>query len=131
MVKHHWTEYNILIVSHVGVVRGHEIVESALEISGDVRFDSTRYVLSDWTHSERAEVAADHVIELVAVLKNISKICPNAKNACVIRPDKHGNALMAFYKMLADDLSWGVQIFKDYDRAFDWFGLPHAQRPKI
>ena len=89
------------------------------------------YLLSDWTHVERTVVGADHVLELVAVLKSISKISPNAKNACVINPDKDGNALMAFYKMLADDLTWDVQIFNDYNSAFNWFDLPLSQRPLL
>lgn len=131
MVTYDWTEYHVLIISYLGIVKGYEVVNSALEISGDFRFDSTRYVLCDWTRAERTEVSADDVLQLIAVMKSVCKICPTAKNACVIKPDRDGNPLMAFYKMLADELSWSVDIFKEYEEAFNWFGFPESQWPRL
>ncbi len=99
-------------------------MRSSLVIAGSEKLDSTRFILGDWSEYERSIVSQEDIKALIAVMKSICKICPHAKNATVIRPDKTGNALVAFYKMLADDLPWKIEIFHDFDSAFRWFGQP-------
>lgn len=99
-------------------------MRSALVIAGSEKMDYTRFILGDWSEYERSNVSQEDVKALIAVMKSVCKICPLARNAVVIRPDKTGNALVAFYKMLADDLPWKIEIFHDFDSAFAWLGMP-------
>ncbi len=99
-------------------------MRSALDIAGDERFDYTHYILGDWSQYEHSHVHQEDVKTLIAIMKSICKICPNVKNAVVIRPDRSGNALVAFYKMLADDLPWDIEIFHSFEEAYQWFKLP-------
>ncbi len=95
-----------------------------MEIAGDERFDYVDFVLGDWAHYRRSSVSQEDVKALVAVMKPACLIRPKVKNATVIRPDRSGNALVAFYKMLADDLPWDYDIFHSFDEAYAWFGIP-------
>ncbi len=105
-------------------------MRSALAMAGDERLDTTHYILGDWSRYKHSKVNQEDVKTLIAVMKNVTHICPYAKNAVVIRPDRSGNALVAFYKMLADDLPWNIEIFHSFDAAFDWFGIPIPERLK-
>jgi len=99
------------------------MIRSALDIAGDERFDFTRFVLGDWSSYRYTTIVEDDVRTLVAIMKSVCQICPHAKNATVIRPDSTGNALVAFYKMLADDLDWDIEIFHSFEEAYTWFGV--------
>ncbi len=95
-----------------------------MELAGDERFDEVDFVLGDWAHYLRSSVNAEDIKALVAVMKPACMVRPKVKNATVIRPDASGNALVAFYKMLADDLPWEYDIYHSFDDAYAWFGIP-------
>lgn len=123
MITYEWAAAQFLWIQHTGKVTGDELVRSALSLAGEERFDSTRFVLGDWLHFEKAYVNDTDVKTLIAMMRTICQICPRVKNATVIRPDESGNALMAFYKMLADDLPWEIEIFPDLESAYSWLDM--------
>lgn len=124
MVVFDWIEPHFLHVQYIGRMTGDQLIRSTLDMSGDERLDTTHYILGDWSHYERSYISEEDIKTLIAVMKSVCKICPHVKNATVIRPDRSGNALVAFYKMLADDLPWKIEIFHDFHAAFNWFELP-------
>lgn len=128
LITFEWVQAHFLWIKHTGAVTGEELVQSAMAIAGEELFDSTHFVVGDWLEYENAYVSDNHVKTLVAMMKTICQICPNVRNATVIRPDHTGNALMAFYKMLAEDLPWEIEIFHTMDEAYDWLGVNHIQR---
>lgn len=121
MVRFDWINSHFLHVQYEGVVTGDELMESSLAISGDSRLDYTHFVMGDWTRLKRSELDQDDVKTLIAILRSVCQITPHAKNATVVKPDASGNAMAAFYKMLADDLPWKFEIFHTYEKAYQWF----------
>ncbi len=127
MVEYIWLNSRLLHIRYSGVVTGEELIQSALDNAGDARFDYVHYVLGDWSTYIRTEIDQEDVRTLIAMMKNITQICPGVLNATVIRPDKTGNAMVAFYKMLADELPWTIEIFHSFEDAFAWFDIPCPQ----
>lgn len=127
MIRYHWESKDFLRICYYDIVSGDELIQSALEIAGDEKFDYAHYVLGDWSKYTRTEISQEDVRTLIAIMKNVTKICPRVKNATVIRPDETGNALVAFYKMLGDTLPWQIEIFHTFDEAFQWFGIPRPE----
>gem|GEM_PF-815437 len=124
VINDYWIEDGkLLLTRYTGSVTGQEMITSTLEKSGDERFDRVKYILQDWTQVEDVYVSRQNVRELVACLRPISRICPKAKNASIVNPDDTGSALMAWYKYLADDLTWEVDIFTSHAEAEAWCDL--------
>lgn len=124
MITDHWIDGGKLLLSYyTGDITGEELLAGSLHKSGDMRFDNVRYVLSDWTKANKVRVSTDEIKALVACLRPISKICPHAKMGSIVNPDPTGNALAAWYKFLADDLTWQIEIFTSVEQAEDWCEL--------
>lgn len=123
MIRYSWKSDDFLHIYFTGNVYGEEIVSFALDISGDERLDYTRFVLGDWSQYRHANVNQENVRRLIAVMKAVCQVTPKVKNATVIKQDKTGNAIPAFYKMLADELPWQIEIFHSLEEAYDWFDI--------
>ena len=124
VITDYWiNDGQLLLTRYTEFVTGEELIQSALRKSGDMRFDNVRYILSDWTEVGRVQASTEDIKALVACLRPISQICPDAKSASIVKPDPQGNALVAWYKYLADDLSWQVEIFASIEDATVWCDL--------
>ncbi|ABD79792.1 hypothetical protein [Saccharophagus degradans] len=115
-----WESKSTVITQYSGRVNGQELIEASLKKSGDDRFDDVRIIIGDWSRISHVDITPEDVKALVACLRSISKINPYAINASVINQDETGNALAAWYKFLADDLSWKIGIFHTMDEARAW-----------
>ncbi len=120
-IEDFWESKDVCRTVYSGIITGQELIDSALEKSGDARFDDIRFVLSDWRPAIKVHISPEDIKHLVACLRSISKLCPHAYNASVLNKDETGVALTAWYKYLADDLSWHVELFYDIDEARAWY----------
>jgi hypothetical protein len=96
------------------------MVQAALKASGDRRFDQLRYVLCDWAHSERSEISLSDVEKLVACIQAMAQTNPHVVNAVVLPRGETGQALVAFYVALTEDLPWRTEYFHDEADARNW-----------
>ena len=120
----------MVITRYAGEVKGQELHQASLYKSGDSRLDSVKYIVGDWLDSYTPDITLDDIRELVAYMAPISTICPHAKAGTILRPDKTGNALAQYYKMLCDEqLAWEVEVFNTYEDCFAWFGVPDQEIP--
>lgn len=119
-IKDIWESRQTLYTIYSGKVTGEDLVASSLEKSGDARFDDIRFIIADWLQATDIEISPEDVKHLVACLRSISRLCPNAKNASIVNRDETGNSLVAWYKYLADDLSWDIGIFHSEEEAREW-----------
>lgn len=121
MITDYWVNNNRLILTrYTGEVTGQELIDASLQKSGDMRFDHVKYIIGDWSGIDHILITPEDIKALVACLRPISFICPTAKSASIVNPDSTGNALVAWYKFLADDLTWDVEIFHNHESAEAW-----------
>ncbi|TVZ40808.1 hypothetical protein P886_0139 [Alteromonadaceae bacterium 2753L.S.0a.02] len=121
MIQDFWINNNrLLLTRYTGIVTGQELIDASLKKSGDIRFDQVKFILADWSRVDTVQITPQEVKALVACLRPISLICPYARSASIVNPDPTGNALIAWYKFLADDLTWEVEIFNSQDSAVEW-----------
>ncbi|WP_096085615.1 hypothetical protein [Agaribacterium haliotis] len=123
MIIENWSLPDVLYTQYLGVVSGEQLISYALGASGDERFENIKYVIGDWSQVERTEISTEHVRELMACLKVMARLCPDARNASIVKRNESGLSLAAWYKHLADGLSWDVRIFHDPRECFSEFGL--------
>ena len=133
MIRDYWLN-DLLITRYFGEVTGAQLTEASLEKSGDPRLDDIKFIIGDWTNAETKSFTPADIDCLVAVLKPISSICPSAKTAVIVRPDKSGNALASYYKLLCQTLTWQVNIFHTVNEAFEAFSIdippPYEELPR-
>ncbi|WP_339065966.1 hypothetical protein [Teredinibacter turnerae] len=121
VITDYWINNNSLILTrYTGDVTGQDLIDASLQKSGDIRFDQVKFIIGDWSGATNIQISPEDIKALVACLRPISVICPNAKSASIVNPDSTGNALVAWYKFLADDLSWEVEIFHNHQAAMAW-----------
>lgn len=127
MVDDNWSVPGLVYTRYLGVVTGAELIQSALDKSGDERLDNIAYIVGDWTGVERTDISAQDVKELIAFLNAVARCCPNAKNASIVNRNDTGLALVAWYRHLGETLPWQLDIFHDTQDAFRFYGLDYSQ----
>jgi len=120
MIVDYWEPNGLLVTRYLETISGEDLVSSALSKSGDDRFDQVKYIISDWSEAQEVKIGTQDVELLVACLRPISAIIPNAKNASLVNRDTTGNAVLAWYKFLTEDLSWDVEIFHQRQELMAW-----------
>jgi len=123
MIVDHWQLPGVIYTQYLGVVTGEELIESSLKKSGDERFDHIRYIFGDWSQVKHSEISAGEVQELIACLSAISRICPQAVSASIVRHNEQGTALTAWYRHLGEILPWKIDIYHDVGKAFAAYNL--------
>ncbi len=122
-IQDDWSTPHLLYTLYSNIVTGEELLQTALSKSGDPRLDDVLYIIGDWTLSTLSFISADEVKELVAYLSSISKTCPKAKCVTIVKRDNNGNALAAWYNLLAEKLPWETKIFHTLEDAEEWLGI--------
>jgi len=129
-ITDYWESKDVILTVYSGEVTGQELLESSLQKCGDARFDDIRLILSDWRPATHVDISTDDIKQLVACLRSISQLCPNAKNACVVNRTEVDVAMTAWWKFLADDLSWDVEIFHTMEEARAWYAKSENKSKK-
>ncbi len=116
-----WESRQLLTIHYRGEVSGPDLLDTSLRISGDARFDDLRYVLSDWSKVDKANVTKKDVRVLVAYVSAMARTNDYIKNAVVVTSDGIGRSLGSFYKELTADISWQIKYFGEEHEARNWF----------
>lgn len=118
-IEHVWEDKG-LNINYTGTVTGQDLINSAIEIGGDARFDDARYVLSDWTQVESKLIDPSHVIELAAYVSAMAKSNPRIINISVVIDEEERTALVGLYTMLTEDMPWQMETFFSVNEARRW-----------
>ena len=118
-IVHNW-EKNGLYIQYLDHVTGEDMLDDALVVSGDPRFDNMRYVISDWTQATTTAIDTHHIHQLVAYVKAMARSNPKVKNATVMYDDEDRKAMVALYGLLADDTPWKIDFFNTLEEARSW-----------
>ena len=118
-----WEENNNLYVKYSGSIKGVDARKSQETFGGDKRFDSLTSILLDGTEiTENLYTERDvEIISSIAIAQ--TKTNPHIKNAVVVDATDNGLAMSAFYKFLADETSWEIELFSNAEDARKWLGI--------
>jgi len=114
-----WESDEFLVRKMTGRVQLNELIDSMLEMSGDPRFDSLKYLIGDWQGADQVDITEADFEAGRQFLDAISLSCGYIKNAVVINDDERSRKLAEMYK---DDHNekWTVKIFYDINEARAW-----------
>ena len=118
-IEHNWLPSG-LHTQYIGVITGNELVDGALKISGDPRFDNIRYIIDDFSKLVGNKITIADVERLVACIGAITKSNPYIKNAMVLANNEESNALIGLYVFLASELTWQFETFSALTEAQMW-----------
>ena len=62
--EHHWESKQLLHTYYTGKVTADDLINGALEIGSDPRFDDLRYIIGDWTKSTQSTITMEDVERL-------------------------------------------------------------------
>jgi hypothetical protein len=116
---------NRLVVSRVwGVVAAETFIAHARGLAADSRFEPSFRQIADLREIARAELSAEDVRQIAEA----NPFGPGARRAVVVGADViFGLARM--YEQLADQSPDQFRVFRDYDEAVRWLGLPEGWTP--
>ena len=118
-ISHEWNP-PLLVTRYTGKVTGEELIQEAISVSGDPRFDSLRYIIGDWTGATESETTPEDVEKLAVYIEQISRSNPNVKNATITYNRESSKALAALYLMLTETTSWKTEMFNTMEGALNW-----------
>lgn len=119
-IIHQWLSKKLLHTHYVGLVTGREMIDAAIEISADPRFDDIRFVIGDWSAITNAQISVDEVKELAAFVGAVAVSFPRIINASVVANYESGQARAALYNDLAQNSPWQTKTFSSLDSAMEW-----------
>lgn len=122
-VQHHWESKQLLHTSYIGKVTADELINAALEVSGDQRFDDLSYIIGDWSQSTVSTITMDDVERLAAYISAISKSNPSIKNVSVMNRNESSQSLISIYSMFTEQTSWEMEAFHSMVEAREWLGV--------
>ncbi|ARN74024.1 hypothetical protein [Oceanicoccus sagamiensis] len=115
-----WEENHTLYVKYSGTINGSEARQSQETFGSDERFDGLKAILLDGSEIvENLYTEKDvEIISAIAIAQ--AKSNPAIKNAVVVDATDNGVALSAFYKFLADETAWDIELFSNEEEARQW-----------
>jgi len=120
-IKHNWEKHG-LHTQYMGNLTGKELLQAALDTSGHPQFDELLYIIGDWSGSLETTTDRADVEELVAYIRAMAVTNPRIKNASVMNEKESNQALVSFYALLAEELTWDVRSFHTLEEARIWVG---------
>lgn len=119
-IRSEWKSNKLLIISYSGHISGSDVIKNALELSADARFDSLRFVYSDWRKLTDLEIDIKDVEELVAFTEAFSKSNPSIMHAILMSDLETPQAFGGMYKFLVEHLPWKTELFHTPEDAQAW-----------
>jgi hypothetical protein len=118
-----WEKDNVLYVKYSGTVTGEDARKAQDSTGSDPRFDDLKGIIVDGSKvSENLHTDID--VEILSSISRAQAISnPNLKNAVITDPSDKGLALSTFYKMLAEESSWEIELFHNEEDARKWVEL--------
>jgi hypothetical protein len=100
---------------------GKDILKHVLDLSGDPRFDTIKYIIGDFTHSTQIDATGEDVKMLAAYNAALSKSNPDILNPTVLPiDDEHCQSLVALYVLITEELTWGTTWTSSLEEARTW-----------
>ena len=129
-IKLHWCKNNTLLyVRYLERVTGADLVNLALDISGNQHFDKLRYVLSDWRNCTESQIEVEDIERLAAVTEAMSRTNGNVALATLCRDEESRKAMAAFYNVLLEEQAWQGNYFVSLEETIAWMGLTASELP--
>ena len=122
-VEHRWESKQLLHTYYTGKVTADDLINGALEIGSDPRFDDLRYIIGDWTKSTQSTITVEDVEHLSAYISAIAKSNPRIKNVTVMNSVESRQALVSLYGMLTEQTTWEVNAFLTLKEAREWLSI--------
>ena len=120
-ITHQWLSKKLLHTYYTGIVTGREMLNAAIEVSSDPRFENIRMIIGDWSDISNAEISIDEVKELAAYVAAVVESFPRILNATVVANYESGLARAAYYDDLAKKSPWQTKTFSNISDAKHWF----------
>lgn len=104
-----------------GRVTGKEMRQAVEEVEGDARFESVRYVISDFLDVTEQDISPRDIEIIAAIDKAAAITNPDIKIAVVATTLAIQN-MASMYIDLADDIPFVSKMFTSLDEAREWVG---------
>jgi hypothetical protein len=116
-----WDPPSGLIKRHFGHVTGSEVLEANRIAERDVRFDSLRYVVNDFSECTEVTVSPAEIEEIAAIDRAAAATNPNIRLAIVAT---HPDVVAASTAYANDPLTrFATRVFSSINAARSWLGL--------
>lgn len=117
-IIHHWLSGKVLHTRYTGNVTSDELLQGALDVSGNPCFDDLRGVISDWSEARKSDVNVSDVERLAAYTEAASRTNPHILHISVMRPGIEApQALISLYEMYVADTPWQTVVVDTLDEA--------------
>lgn len=129
-IKLDWLSDQELHIHYIDSVSGDELVQSALGVSGDRRFDSLRKVMAIWIRGNvnDTQLGVKDIETFAACNKAMAKTNPKVRVASVLLPnDVHRGTLARLLEAIGSDDPWDRELFYVIEEAQSWLDQGSSQ----
>lgn len=104
-----------------GRVTGKEIRQAVEEVEGDARFESVRYVISDFLDVTEQDISPQD-IEIIAAIDKAAAITNPDIKVAVVATSQAIQGMASMYCELSDDIPFPCKLFTNLEEAREWVG---------
>lgn len=122
-----WKSHNLVHTRYYDEVKSRDVVRNAMAVSSDPRFDTLRFVYSDWRDVGNFDLTIKDIEELVAYTEAFAKTNPNIWHAIVMPDQETAQAFAGMYRFLSTQLPWQTELFHSLADAKAW--IEHCAMP--
>lgn len=102
-----------------GDVTGKEIIAHSAKLHGDVRFDSVRFIIADFSGTQQLNITLDEVKE-IAARDAVAALSNPRVRVAIVSNSETIDAGSAFYKADSASSAWKTDIFRTLEEARRW-----------
>ena len=120
-----WPCNKLLHARYVGEVSGDEIEQGVMQLGGDARLDTLRYVFADWREaSNTQQLLVDSMRRVAVFLGAVALSRPGVKVALLININNpHSREAAAQFELDAQSGPWAVKCFEQVEQVYSWLGI--------
>ena len=104
-------------------ITGREVLKAVQEVEGDARFDSVRYVISDFLDVIEQDISPRDV-EIIAAIDRVAARSNSKFKVAVVATLPSIRELAALYTELSHDAPFPSRLFDRIDEAREWVKIP-------
>lgn len=120
-IANNWNSSRYLHVQYLDTICGQDMLDGALEISGDPRFDDLRVVIGDWSGAEESTVTEEDVEQLAAFISAMAISNPNVTHLTIMyQGNETRQAMVSLFTVLTHNTPWTTKAFHSLEEGLGW-----------
>lgn len=122
-IRHDWKSKHLLVLNYTENITGKDMLDSALQVGGDPRYDDLHFIITDWSRASGTNISKLDIQKLVAIIGAMTKSNGRIHNISVVPPNTDVHQAAQAYCDFMTQYSLKTSIVFSFEDALDKFPI--------